>query len=448
MRSKVKKVWLSLLVAAGLVVGVSGGAEAIVNGTESAPAARPYQVSLQADGEHYCGGTIVDATTIITAAHCVEGETAAGTTIRAGVTDVTSTNGQDVGVASITSHPSYAQNELADIAVIKLTKPLTLGENVQAIPLATAGQVEAATTGIVSGWGAVSENGGDSNVLLEAAVPLVSDEACSVALGTDADTEVCAGGTGTDSCYGDSGGPLAIDTGNGLALAGVVSWGEECGGTTPGVYADVPGLTEWLDEVRGGSAADDADDNGSDPEQGNTDGDDEDDIADEDGADESDGEFDEFIDGLSDEEFQEFIDGLSDEEFDELFGDGADEDGADESDGEFDEFIDGLSDEEFQEFIDGLSDDEFDELFGDGADEDGADESDEEFDEDLYDDAEYWDDEYDDDLYDDAEYWDDEYDEDLYDDAEYWDDEYDEDLYDDAEYWDDEYDEDLYDEDF
>ena len=255
MRNKLKKSLLALVVGAGLVVGAAGGANAIVNGSESATGDRPYQVSLQAGGEHYCGGSIIDATTIITAAHCVEGETASGTTIRAGVTDVTSSAGQDVAVASIIAHPSYSQNELADIAIIKLAEPLTLGGNVQAIPLATAAQVNAAVTGTVSGWGAISEEGEGSSSLLEADVPLVNDAVCSAALGSDPATEVCAGGTGTDSCYGDSGGPLVVNSADGPVLAGVVSWGEECGGAAPGVYADVPGLTDWVNENRDGKSA-------------------------------------------------------------------------------------------------------------------------------------------------------------------------------------------------
>ena len=255
-KTKFKKTAIAFVVGAGLILGAASGADAIVGGNESATGARPYQVSLQSGGEHYCGGSIIDATTIVTAAHCVQGENAAGTMIRAGVTDVTSAGGQDVQVASISSHPSYAQNELADIAVIKLAEPLKLGGNVQAIPLATAAQVNGASTGTVSGWGAVSENGADSTDLLEVNVPLVADAVCAVSLDIDAVLEVCAGGTGTDTCYGDSGGPLVIDSGNGLALAGVTSWGEECGGVTPGVYADVAGLTDWVKETSANPFAD------------------------------------------------------------------------------------------------------------------------------------------------------------------------------------------------
>ena len=50
------------------------------------------------------------------------------------------------------------------------------------------------------------------------AVLIVDDVTCVRQLGTDAFEELCAGGTGTDSCYGDSGGPLTIDTAEGAGV--------------------------------------------------------------------------------------------------------------------------------------------------------------------------------------------------------------------------------------
>ena len=314
-KNPLRKALIGLVAAAGMIGGVAGGAGAIVNGTESAPEARPYQVSLQSGGEHYCGGTIVDATTIITAAHCLEGESASTTTIRAGVTDLNSNAGQTVKVASMTSHPSYASNGLADIAVIKLATPLELGNRVQAIPLATDADVSNATTGTVSGWGAVSENGDGSSALLEVQVPLVTDASCGSSLGTDGPTELCAGGTGTDSCYGDSGGPLVVNSDRGPVLAGVVSWGEECGGATPGVYADVPGLTNWIQDNRGEAPAGNPDapadqDQGDDPDQGADDEFGDDEFGDDEFGDDEFGDDEYLDDAYGDDEYYDDEDGF------------------------------------------------------------------------------------------------------------------------------------------
>ena len=339
-RGSLRKAVVGLVAAAGLIGGAAGGAGAIVNGTESAPEARPYQVSLQSDGEHYCGGTVVDATTIITAAHCLEGERASSTTIRAGVTDLNSDGGQTVQVASMTSHPSYANSGVADIAVIKLATPLTLGNGVQAIPLATDADVSNAATGTVSGWGAVSENGDGSSALLEVQVPLVTDASCSGSLGTDGPTELCAGGTGTDSCYGDSGGPLVVNSERGPVLAGVVSWGEECGGATPGVYADVPGLTNWIEQNRGEAPA------GGDAPGADEDG------ADQDGADQdgADGPTDGLDDDFGDDDEWFFWDG-DDELYDDEFGDFYDDEYGYEDDHWFDDedsYFDEWEDDDYE----------------------------------------------------------------------------------------------------
>lgn len=45
----------------------------IVGGENIAIEKVPYQISLRENGEHFCGGSIVSQTQIITAAHCVLG---------------------------------------------------------------------------------------------------------------------------------------------------------------------------------------------------------------------------------------------------------------------------------------------------------------------------------------------------------------------------------------
>ena len=45
---------------------------------------------------------------------------------------------------------------------------------------------------------------------------------------------------GTDSCYGDSGGPFVCHG----VLTGIVSWGLEC--TYPGVYTNIREYVNWI----------------------------------------------------------------------------------------------------------------------------------------------------------------------------------------------------------
>lgn len=233
------------------VVGGTGSAGAIVNGEATSITTTPWQVSIQNADGHFCGGTVIDATTVVSAAHCFEGESAAGVFVRAGVTDSRNSGGQDVRVTAITSHPEYARTEIGDVAVLRLATPLAFDDTVRAVELANRAELNGAQTALVSGWGDLSEQGGDGTTQLRSTtVPLVADQTCAASLGIDNAGEVCAGGTGADTCYGDSGGPLVVQTDDGPKLGGVTSWGEACGGATPGVYAEVPNYADFINANR------------------------------------------------------------------------------------------------------------------------------------------------------------------------------------------------------
>ncbi len=275
-RKRVARVGVAAALLAGTiggVLGATGTASAVVEGDPISISEAPYQVSLRSGGDIFCGGSVIDATRIVTAAHCTQGLTAGEITVRAGVSEYADSSGQDVRVASIIDNPSYATDGASDISVLVLATPLRLNDRVQPIALANAGQVANATTATVTGWGQLSETNEDiPDRLQSAVVPLVDDATCAVALDGDLyqESEQCAGGTETDSCYGDSGGPLVIRDANGRPmLAGVVSWGIECGGSEPAVYAEVSAFVDWINSVNAdtpepdrpdGSASDEFDD--------------------------------------------------------------------------------------------------------------------------------------------------------------------------------------------
>ena len=58
--------------------------EDIVGGTTAALGEFPYIVSLSKSGSHFCGGVLISATKVVTAAHCSVGQSASAVKVRAG----------------------------------------------------------------------------------------------------------------------------------------------------------------------------------------------------------------------------------------------------------------------------------------------------------------------------------------------------------------------------
>jgi trypsin len=58
--------------------------EDIVGGVAASAGDLPFIVSVQLSGSHFCGGSLVNANTIVSAAHCYFGRTGSSWSIRAG----------------------------------------------------------------------------------------------------------------------------------------------------------------------------------------------------------------------------------------------------------------------------------------------------------------------------------------------------------------------------
>ncbi|MFE9613010.1 S1 family peptidase [Streptomyces sp. NPDC006012] len=210
----------------------------IVGGTTTTTTAYPFMMQItDAAQSQFCGGTLVSATKVVTAAHCMVGESTGSVRVVGGRTYLGGTDGTVSRVSKIWINPDYTDAANGDdVAVLTLSTsmPYTTAPYVSS---SQTGVYAAGTTARVLGWGTTSENGGSSNQLRTATVPVVSDSSCRTAYGSDfVQTDmVCAGYTsgGVDTCQGDSGGPLLI----GGALAGITSWGEGCARAGyPGVY--------------------------------------------------------------------------------------------------------------------------------------------------------------------------------------------------------------------
>ena len=234
-------------------------ADAVIGG-RPATEAYPWQIALaDADGQ-FCGASLVRPGWALTAAHCADGEQADKLRVILGRHKLSSSDGEEIGVAEIIVHEKYASdpNGGHDIALLRLERPTAAAP----VRIVSTGETDVWAPGKparVIGWGSsVFLVGPGSDDLQEVDVPMVSDEDCDTNYNAlspftfDPATMVCAGETtgGKDSCQGDSGGPLvAKDSAGAWTQVGVVSFGLGCGFPLYyGVYARIGGpvLNSWL----------------------------------------------------------------------------------------------------------------------------------------------------------------------------------------------------------
>ncbi|KAL4800628.1 Allergen Der f 3 [Aspergillus venezuelensis] len=243
-----------------LTASAAGGALAnvdIVGGSNARITDFPYQVSIQQSG-HKCGGTILDANHILTAAHCVSNnlDNPFRLRVRAGSAQHAS-GGTLVRVSRIISHPNYDAVTVAnDVAVLRLARSLEFGSTIAPVQLPSS-ESDMPATGdrcSVTGWGVMSAGSGSlPSSLIVAYVNIIDHEQCVQAHADRNpvdDNMICAGVRGgrKDACQGDSGVPL-VDTVSGRQV-GVVSWGFGCGRAGQGgVYASTAAYLGWIREA-------------------------------------------------------------------------------------------------------------------------------------------------------------------------------------------------------
>merc|ERR1719361_914324 len=232
-------------------------ADRIVGG-EAAPSMIPWQVAMLSGSFQFCGGTILDSCTILTAAHCGINT---GHSIRAG--SLNKQNGGQVrGISQVISNTQFPYNSSTtnnDWLIAKLDSPLTLGDDVQAACLPSASYLPANSTEdrcFTSGWGTLSSGGSATDNLQYVRVPAVTNSACNSQYGGSiTDSMLCAGYPnvgGKDACQGDSGGPFVCNDNGNAVIAGVVSWGIGCAlPNYPGVYARVTPVLSWIQSNMG-----------------------------------------------------------------------------------------------------------------------------------------------------------------------------------------------------
>ena len=281
---------MMMLVASSLVLSPTVGADdgsghqvRVINGTQAPTGAFGFVVSLldaRTFANHgpyesqFCAGTLTTATTVVTAAHCVldrfTGDVVQPQVILVGfgqslADDAVTT----VSVSRIAVHPGYDPTAVArDVAVLTLAEPQPERPTLTPLrPTDASSYQSAGQAGVIAGWGMTSSADDLFPIELHTArVVIFPEGSCGGGAPysvdgipfqgfrpgqADASVMICAAGTTStgsvvDSCQGDSGGPLIVGEGLAARLVGIVSWGEDCASSLPGVYTRTSAVTDFL----------------------------------------------------------------------------------------------------------------------------------------------------------------------------------------------------------
>ncbi|XP_069488731.1 chymotrypsinogen B2-like [Ambystoma mexicanum] len=238
----------------------------IINGEDAVPHSWPWQVSLQYNGFHFCGGSLINENWVVTAAHC---DAIPGLDVVVLGEQDRSSEKEDVQVISISKtimNPEYPQAISTDVALLKLATPARLNAHVSPVCLASLGDnFPSGLRCVTTGWGRPSLNSqpmyclllffllanAGAIVLQQVALPIVSEQDCKRQWGDMVtDSMICGGADGASSCHGDSGGPLVCQIGEPWLLVGIVSWGSSsCSVRLPAVYARVSYARSWIEQT-------------------------------------------------------------------------------------------------------------------------------------------------------------------------------------------------------
>uniref|UniRef100_A0A8C5TF57 Peptidase S1 domain-containing protein n=1 Tax=Malurus cyaneus samueli TaxID=2593467 RepID=A0A8C5TF57_9PASS len=234
---------LSLLSPAACGQRISGR---IIGGKETSVNKWPWQVSVQYGPIHICGGTIIDAQWVLTAAHCFFiMKILDDWKVYGGVSDLKQPM-EGIPVSQVIINSNYSDDhDDYDIALMKLSRPLTLSGELSQLTWVWLGWClehgeDLGMAGASEPWGVQGYN--TSPKLREAEVKLIDYKICNsdkVYEGYLTPRMMCAGYLqgGKDACQGDSGGPLVCEDDGRWYVAGVTSWGTGCGQKNkPGVY--------------------------------------------------------------------------------------------------------------------------------------------------------------------------------------------------------------------
>ena len=231
----------------------------------------PWQAMLCSPPQgQYCGGALVSADCIVTAAHCVvrRGIQVQNITVCLGRLCGNCSPGESQGnpqcskPQSIVVHSQFRESTLDnDIAIIKLKQPASI-HCARVLPVCLPDHardgpyIRPHRQGLVTGWGRLNSTVSRSTCLRKGHVRLASSRVCSIRnSGYSITSSMMCATDNNGACVENSGGPLVVKNrqyGDRYVLAGIASWGIGCGEANQlGVYTSVLSHVDWVKNTCG-----------------------------------------------------------------------------------------------------------------------------------------------------------------------------------------------------
>ncbi|XP_012538935.1 chymotrypsin-2 [Monomorium pharaonis] len=248
---------LACILIALAIVGVYGDEpDKLVNGIPTTISTYPHCISMRANNNHMCGGSIIGSRYILTAAHCVVPLVRNPNLLRSVVivtgTTYLNSGGQAHKIEKLWYHERYNPNDPTgrgsnDIGLIKLATPIQFGPTQQPIALPTRNIMKDDAVTIAA-WGSTGFRKPVHNNLQKLHARAMLPQTCQEyhrGVMNIASSEFCTLITyGTGLCNGDSGSGLIRD--NDRTIIGLVSGGRPCAQGYPDVYTNVYSHLSWI----------------------------------------------------------------------------------------------------------------------------------------------------------------------------------------------------------
>ncbi|NXI95462.1 CATG protein, partial [Psophia crepitans] len=241
-----------LLLANAFLLLPWAGAGRIIGGREAEPHSRPYMAYLSIHSESgvsTCGGFLIRADAVVSAAHCVAGKKKVNVTVTLGAHNIKKNEPtqQKFHIGHWVIHPNYSGDTYEnDIMLLKLKPRAKLTQSVSYIPLASRKErVELGILCKMAGWGRTSMPVGDvSSVLMEVDLKVQRSKTCTQSFKRyQPASMICVGDkNGKKATYrGDSGGPLVCNR----KAHGILAYGSKyC--IFPKVFSRVSHFDPWI----------------------------------------------------------------------------------------------------------------------------------------------------------------------------------------------------------